>query len=197
VIPLLLSLEVVLGTAAVMLWARITRARGEVAAALVSPPPEGGDLAGAVSGHVRAHIDDTLLPVAGYGGLAALRVEPREHHDPYRSVADLLAWIGQSSSPGSLEHHAARIKAVHQLHHSLDLPDAALDSLLEPLLIDLRAVRFMDRPVARIDRIRPGDLVDRATTWPLNNGARIRHPLGVVVRDAEGRVISKAKAICA
>ena len=46
-------------------------------------------------------------------------------------------------------------------------------------------------------RIRPGDLVDRATTWPLNNGARIRHPLGVVVRDAEGRVISKAKAICA
>jgi hypothetical protein len=50
-------------------------------------------------------------------------------------------------------------------------------------------------PVARVETIERGALVDRATMRPLGTGGTVRQPLGVIAYDADDRVVAKAKVV--
>ena len=118
-------------------------------------------------------------------------VRHREATDPYRTVGELLDELARMSCTTLVEHQR-RIKALYQLQDALDLPETPLAAAL----VELRDARFMSRPIGSVETIRPGQLVDRRSMWPLTRGARVRQPLGVIVRDADGRVVSKAKVVC-
>ena len=146
---------------------------------------------------LRDHLDEILLSSADRRGLAFLTVPARELHDPYRTVDELLIYLGTLVNDKGLPEREKLIKGLYQLQDAVELPDALTEACLAPMLDEIRRSQFMGKPVGRVDRVRRGELVNPAIMWPLSNGTRVRQPLGMVVRDNDGRVISKAKVLCA
>lgn len=150
------------------------------------------DTARAVTGH----LDALMLSRGDHRGPACLEIPAREPHDPYRSVEELLDCLETLAEQNELASREKLIKGLYQLQNALALPDALLRDCLQPILGEFKKASFMGRPVGRIECINRGDLLNTATMWPLSRGTRVRQPLGLVVRDAEGRIISKAKVLC-
>ncbi len=44
--------------------------------------------------------------------------------------------------------------------------------------------------------VHPGELIETSRMMPLGFGSRVQYPLGVIVQDATGRVLSKARVLC-
>jgi hypothetical protein len=145
---------------------------------------------------LQVSIDASLLADAGPGGLADIEVRAREPRDPYRSVTELIDWLAHESASTGYAEISGLIKGVYQLGHALRAPEAELADCLAPLLARLRAANVGGSPVARVECIRRGAMLDPGTMAPLNYGARVSQPLGVLVYDAGGKVLGKAKVLC-
>lgn len=85
---------------------------------------------------------------------------------------------------------------VLRLLQPLDLAPATEDEVLAPLLEHFRSLTFLDRPIATVERVRPGELVDRQRMVTLTPGTHVRRALGFVLKTADGRVVSRAKVSC-
>lgn len=79
---------------------------------------------------------------------------------------------------------------------SLELPASAVDALIAPQVKSLERGTITGQRVARVATVAPGDLVDHRTMRPLNMGSRVKQPLGVVLFDADQKVLSRAKVWC-
>jgi hypothetical protein len=144
----------------------------------------------------RVSIDTGLLAEAGPGGLADVAVRAREPRDPYRSVAELIDWMSRESAATGFAEVSGIVKAVYQLGQALRAPESEVRNCLEPLLARLRSARVGGSPVARVECVRPGAMLDPGTMAPLNYGARVTQPLGVLAYDAAGKLLGKAKVLC-
>ena len=145
---------------------------------------------------LRSGIDSGLLAAAGPGGLGDVEVRAREPRDPYRNVAELVDWLAREASGKTYAEVSGIIKGVYQLGHSLRSPEAEVRHSLEPLLARVKASSVGGSPIARVECVRPGAILDPGTMAPLNYGARVTQPLGVLVYDNAGKVLGKAKVLC-
>jgi len=118
-------------------------------------------------------------------GLRALPVPHREMHDPYRTIGELLATLPRLTDP------ERRVKALYQLEGALGATPPGLAAALDALV----GRPVLDRTVARVEVVRPGDLVDRRRMRPLGPGSRVRRPLGAVGLAEDGTVLIKAKVV--
>lgn len=139
-------------------------------------------------------IEDHLLVNSGALGLRGLKLRHREHQDRYHTVEELLQEICQLTRGGG--NVDALIKATYQLSYTLDIPLDRLNACLD-LLLDAMRQHFSPRPIAAVQKIFPGEQVDSRTMLPLNFGARVAYPLGVTLYDEEGKVLNRARVICA
>jgi hypothetical protein len=145
---------------------------------------------------LRTSIDTGLLASAGPGGLRDVEVRAREPRDPYRSVAELVDWLARESPAKNYAELSGIIKGVYQLGHSLRSPEAEVRHSLEPLVARIKACNVGGSSIARVEWVRPGAILDPGTMAPLNYGARVTQPLGVLVYDGSGKVLGKAKVLC-
>jgi hypothetical protein len=145
---------------------------------------------------VQQSLDASVLADAGQGGLTEVALRSREPQDPYRTAADLLDWLGREASGTTYAEVCGLIKGVYQLGQSLRAPEGKVRHCLEPLLGRLTKANVGGSPVARVECILPGAMLDPGTMAPLNYGARVTQPLGVLVYDAAGKVLGKAKVLC-
>jgi hypothetical protein len=145
---------------------------------------------------LRNGLDASLLPGAGPGGLADVEVRAREPRDPYRTVAELVDWLARESPAKTYAEVNGIIKGVYQLGHSLRSPEDEVRHSLEPLIARVKACNVGGSPIARVEWVRPGTILDPGTMAPLNYGARVTQPLGVLVYDSAGKVLGKAKVLC-
>jgi hypothetical protein len=145
---------------------------------------------------VQISVDAGLLADAGPGGLADVPVRSREPRDPYRTAAELIDWLSRESAATGYPEVSAIIKAVYQLGQTLRAPEAEVRNCLEPLLARIRVAKIGDSAVARVECVRPGAILDPGTMAPLNYGARVTQPLGVLVYDSAGKLLGKAKVLC-
>jgi hypothetical protein len=145
---------------------------------------------------LRVSIDAGLLADAGPAGLADVEVRAREPRDPYRTTAELIDWLARESAGIGYTETSGLIKGVYQLGHALRAPETEVADCLAPLLARLRTAKVGGSPVARVECIRRGTMLDPGTMAPLNYGARVTQPLGVLVYDAGGKVLGKAKVLC-
>jgi hypothetical protein len=151
----------------------------------------------ALSAMVAEAIDERLLPDGRRGGLADVALPFREAHDEPCDPALLLAQVERAWRDPAAADAEALVKHLYQLQALLQLPGNALEQLLTPVLRHLTATTTMGRPIAHAATIARGALVDTTTMQPLNMGSRVAQPLGVVLYDAEGRVLRRAKVWCA
>ncbi|MGH9678057.1 MAG: hypothetical protein ACRD36_13215, partial [Candidatus Acidiferrum sp.] len=91
----------------------------------------------------------------------------------------------------------ALIKGVYQLGHALRGAESNVLACLEPLTRRLKACDWAGTPIAQVEHVRPGAILDAKTMAPLNYGARVAVPLGLLLRDSNGKVLAKAKVLCA
>jgi hypothetical protein len=141
-------------------------------------------------------VDAGLLANAGPGGLAQVEVCGREARDPYRSVAELIDWLTRQAGAMTYQEICELIKGVYQLGQSLRAPEADIQLCLEPLIARIKQANVGGSAVARVECVRPGTILDPGTMAPLNYGARVIQPLGVLVYDSAGKVLGKAKVLC-
>jgi hypothetical protein len=186
VIPLLVAAASVQFACAFLLWDRVTIAR----ARLRTRHGEAADYWGVLEAQVETHLDSTLR------GFEHRDVPHREQHDPYRPVGDLLRALPELHERADAPGRERFFKALFQLQGALGLPDAALDAVLEPVLRDLGGAPFLGVSIGAWERVRPGDALDRERMRPVTPGARVGQPLGLVLRGADGRLLSKAKVVC-
>jgi hypothetical protein len=154
------------------------------------------DFPSRIASLIHASLDESLLAEAGAGGLAEVEVRLREQRDPYRTAAELIDWLARESSQTAYTELCGIVKGVYQLGHALRASDAAVRDCLEPLLARLRAANSGGVAIARVECIQPGAILDPTTMAPLNYGARVKQPLGVLAYDAAGKVLGKAKVLC-
>jgi hypothetical protein len=140
-------------------------------------------------------LDDSLLSSAGAGGLRQMELRYREHHDPYRTVPELLADIGCKARSQCNIPFDALFKATYQLSYTLAIPFDHLEPCLDALIRAMRIAATV-QPIARVQKVGPGEPVDMKTMVPLNYGTRVVYPLGVITFDSEGKVLSRARVIC-
>ena len=145
---------------------------------------------------IRISLDAGLLSEAGPGGLADVEVRSREQRDPYRTVAELIDWLARQAAGTTYPEISGIIKGVYQLGNALRAPDGAVRDCLEPLIARVKAANVGGSPVARVECVRQGAMLDPGTMAPLNYGARVTQPLGVLVYDSDGKVLGKAKVLC-
>jgi hypothetical protein len=145
---------------------------------------------------VRVSLDSNLLPEAGPGGLADVGVRSRESQDPYRTVAELIEWLARESAATGYAEVSGVIKGVYQLGHTLRAPEAEVRHCLQPLLARVKAAKVGGSEVGRVECVSTGAILDPGTMAPLNYGARVTQPLGVLVYDSGGKVLGKAKVLC-
>jgi hypothetical protein len=145
---------------------------------------------------VSASVDAGLLVHSGPGGLADVAVRAREPQDSYRSVAELIDWLGRTAGASSFADVSSLIKGVYQLGHVLRASEEAVRACLEPLLSRIQGATVGGTAVARVECVRPGALLDPGTMAPVNYGARVTQPLGILAYDAAGKLLGKAKVLC-
>ena len=145
---------------------------------------------------LQAYIDKSLFAQADGYGFSHLAVTCRESHDGYRTVDELLAHVGALTDQDHISQQEKLIKAIYQLQGALDLPDETLQACLHPILERLQHSTVLGRQVGSVEQVRRGDPADARSMWLLTRGARVQQPLGVVVRDPDGKIINKAKVLC-
>ncbi len=182
-----LIVQVLFAAAALLLSLRIASARAAVRAATRT----GGPLAATLDEVLRRHGEVTLWPALGAGGIGDLAVRHRELHDPYRTLDELLATIAAFDAGDDRAELERTIKAVYQLQSTIGLGDPAVERLLDAPLSRLAA-----SGPHTIERVHRGAHVDRATMFPLTEGTRVVQPIGVLVRNRDGRVVDRAKVFC-
>lgn len=151
---------------------------------------------GIVFSAVIDHIESSLLPDANGDGLASIPVRATEPHDRHKNARELLQRIASMEPPCEPRDHEARIKALFQVGHSFGLHRSTVDRLLESALEDVIGQDWMGKQVSSVEQVELGDTIDRETMWPLSMGTRVKYPLGVVIRDQDGKVLSRAKVLC-
>jgi hypothetical protein len=187
--------SVLSGVVAFVLLRRLGSAAREARARLQSAKAP-DDLPERVLRLLRTGIDSGLLAGAGPGGLSEVEVRAREPHDPYRNVAGLVDWLAKEASGKGYAEVSGIIKGVYQLGHTLRSPEEEIRRGLEPLLARVKATSVGGSPIGRVECIRPGAILDPGAMAPLNYGARVTQPLGVLVYDVSGKVLGKAKVLC-
>lgn len=192
-ITILLILSLLLFTTAFILYLRIGAASRDIQR--MGPTGSNPRLRGFASSLLE-HIDLSFLPHADERGPMELEVRSREEHDNYRRVDELLRRIVGLAGQSDLSHREELVKTIYQLQDSLALEDDVTDRILTPIIRELMESSFLNSPIGAIETVRAGDYVDRATMWPLSSGTRVRQPLGVVIRDRQGKVLSRAKVFC-
>jgi hypothetical protein len=90
----------------------------------------------------------------------------------------------------------ALVKATYQLSYTLAIPLPRLDPGLQ-VLIEAMQARLAARPVVRVQKIAPGDLVEGRAMVPLNYCPRVLYPMGLITYDREGKVLSPGRVLCA
>src|SRR5438128_976051 len=107
-----------LATAAGLLWRRVNRACTQARQALEAGGPPTPYLAALIQCVVWT-LDDCLA--GGPTGLQGIDVPHREHQDPYRSVAELLADVARMARSPTVPFDNL-IKATYQLSSALAIP---------------------------------------------------------------------------
>jgi hypothetical protein len=184
-----------IATTACLLFLRLRSARLDGMARLRSAAAS-DDFPNRILQLIQVSIDTGLLANAGTGGLADIEVRSREQSDPYRTAATLIDWLANESNASDYSRVCGVIKGVYQLGYALRAPDDAVRDCLEPLIARVKSTKVGGSRVARVDCIRQGAMLDPGTMAPLNYGARVTQPLGVLVYDEAGKVLGKAKVLC-
>ena len=169
--------------AAFWLWDRV-QAATRAAATLPS----------ALTPAVDGWIDRTLLPDASDTGWGGLPVPFRQTDDRYRTMGELVDALPALRTGRDVRGIESHIRALQQLRAVLGDEDGAL---LGEAVGRLAKCTVVDVPVASVERIEPGELVDPARMRALTPGARVRWSLGLVVRDVDGAILRRADVICA
>ncbi|MEE4378092.1 MAG: hypothetical protein V2J55_11365 [Candidatus Competibacteraceae bacterium] len=146
---------------------------------------------------LQAYLDKNLFARADSRGFSRVLVTCRETHDGYRNVEELLAFVATLTDQDQISQQEKLIKAIYQLQDALNLPDKTLQACLHPILEQLQHSTVLGRQVGAVEQVRRGDPADARSMWLLTRGTRVQQPLGVVVRDPEGKIINKAKVLCA
>ncbi|MSR55698.1 MAG: hypothetical protein EXS09_20815 [Gemmataceae bacterium] len=141
-------------------------------------------------------IDETLLPSGNASGLEEVEVQFREAQDPYRTVPELVRHIDKLGPSRRYADLMSLIKMVYQLQDALQLPVEKATAALTILAERLRATDTAPRPVAKVEFVPIGTLLDTGRMIYVNSGTHVRQPFGVVVYDADAKVIGKAKVMC-
>jgi hypothetical protein len=184
---------ILLSLVALLLFRRLGSARRQMRQALLGPPYH--PYLKALAGCLEAAIDDCLLTSGGAGGLGDLELRFREYQDPYRTVANLLDDVRRKVRVENDLPLDDLVKATYQLSYTLGIALDRLDPCLGVLIAAMKTGSGT-RPVARVQTIGPGELVDTRTMVPLNYGSRVLYPLGVIAFDGEDRVLSRGRVIC-
>jgi hypothetical protein len=195
-IYLVLIISLAMVSIAACLWVRLVRAAREARRALFGTRGRDPYIM-ALSAFVYCAIDTSLLRDVGQTGLAELELRFREHDDPYRNVMELLVFLGERARADSQPDLDSLVKATYQLSAALQYPLVALSPSLRVLIARLCQTTLAGVPVAKVQLVAPGDLVDTGTMIQLTYGARVSYPLGMIAYDAGGRVLSRAKVCCA
>jgi hypothetical protein len=195
-ILLAVACAVLTSTLALVLLKRLWAARLDGWSRLRGAPAR-DDLPRRVRRLLAASVDASLLAEAGPGGLADVEVRSREVRDPYKTAGELIDWLAKEAGGTGYAEVSGVIKAVYQLGYTLGAQEGDVHRCLEPLLARLQACKVGTTPIARVECVRSGALMDTRTMASLNYGARVTQPLGAVVYDAAGKVLGKAKVLCA
>ena len=179
-----------------ILWGRLRAATGVVEFLERVTPDRLGYL-GPLCREVRRSLDEGLLSPASGGGLSDLAVSSLEQGDPYGTVQELIAALPELARDRTLSGRESFVKALYQLQDTLDLSDEGMAAVLEPISRDMRGLALGERRVGSVELVPRGARVDTAHMWPINQGSKVRQPLGVVVRDEAGKVLGLAKVACA
>ncbi|MEW6741937.1 MAG: hypothetical protein AB1486_04180 [Planctomycetota bacterium] len=187
----LIVISFLLFSASLHLWARLAQVSSEVRTG-----KEYAGIPGGVREAIAEVIDEGLLPAANGWGLKSLAVEYREAHDRFSTVAQLLSLVASEVKEITPTEAQDLAKHLYQLQQTLGIPVARMNLVLQHLLAPLDGASYLGRPISRVVTMAPGTLVDRQTMWPLSSGTRVIQPLGVILFDADDRVISRAKVLC-
>ena len=146
---------------------------------------------------LRIAIDESLMPALRQPDPALIELTHREHQDPYRTLADVLTWIRQNSEVEKQAPLEDIIKAICQVGYTLGQPGSTLETCLQPFADRLQRLLAPSRGEVKIVYVQPGELIETSRMMPLSYGSRVQYPLGVVVLDASGQVLSKARVLAA
>ncbi len=80
---------------------------------------------------------------------------------------------------------------------TLQQPAAVLEPCLRPFANRLQRLLAQGKGEAKILYVQPGELIETSRMLPLSFGSQVQYPLGVIVLDATGRVLSKARVLSA
>lgn len=140
--------------------------------------------------------DESLLPSAGSPDPNQLPLVYREHQDSYQSLGEALVWIRTNASSDNTATLREVVKAICLVGYTLGLPLDRLQQCLQPFVPRLQQI--LSQPLnVRTQLASPGQPIDTALMLPLNYGSRVEYPLGFIFLDASGRVLNKAKVLCA
>ena len=153
-------------------------------------------LAGEIARWIGRGIDATLVLDTGSKGLAEVEVQFREVQDPYRNLADLLRLLEKSLAATRFAEVNQVIKSIFQFEATLGVPFSDLAKSLSLLETRLKLDSSLARPVARIEVVAPGTMLDPKKMMPVTSGTTVKQPLGIVALDGDGKVLGKARVIC-
>ncbi|NJN47007.1 MAG: hypothetical protein HC808_11595 [Candidatus Competibacteraceae bacterium] len=159
----------------------------------LEPAASQSDLVANLNRQLQAYLDKTLFARADGNGFSRVPVTCRESHDAYRTVEELLAYIATLTDQDQISQQEKLIKAIYQLQDALNLPDKTLQACLHPILEQLQQSTVLGRQVGSVEQVRRGDPADARSMWLLTRGTRVQQPLGVVVRDPEGKSSTKPR----
>jgi hypothetical protein len=190
-----LTLQLLLAILSLILWQRM-RSESHRLKTYLSQEPHHSQFLPILISKLQQHWDDILFSEVGSTGFLAMQIRCREQHDNYHTVEELLTYVVELSQKEPLSAKENLIKALYQLQNTTKLPEHFFQACLQPVHNELQYLDFMGKKVGRITQIRCGDLIDPKMMWPINHGLRVRQPLGVVIYNLEGKIISKAKVLC-
>jgi hypothetical protein len=182
--------------AALWLYSRVRR-QSHAVAALARAPGATDGLSREVARLILRAIDTRLLSSTGPAGLADVEITCREFQDPYRNLQELLNQVVKTVNARDFGDVNLLIKSLYQIQASLGIPMAELDTALRILESRLKASAKTGKSIARLEVVPPGALLDTKKMMAITHGTHVKQPLGVVAIGEDGKVLNKAKVICA
>jgi hypothetical protein len=95
----------------------------------------------------------------------------------------------------SLDELVKLVRWTYQLSYTLAISLDRLDPCLEVLIAAFKKSQVAN-PVARVEKVYPGDPVHPATMEQVGYGLRVVYPLGLILYDAAGGVVRRACVLC-
>ncbi|MDW8267143.1 MAG: hypothetical protein RMJ52_17620 [Gemmataceae bacterium] len=141
-------------------------------------------------------VDTYLLTEHGGRGFGNIEVRFREAQDNVRNLQELVDMLIGNLRATKFADLERLTKCLYQLQYTLNLPMSILDDALRVLHDRMLADSYLGKPIGRLDMITPGMILDGKTMMPLTLGTHVKQPLGFVVFDSSGQVLSKAKVLC-